>query len=237
MIPRRWDGGYARVGHRGAARLAAENTIAALEAAFAIGVDAVEVDVVRASGRLVLAHSLADLTPESPTLDETLAFLAAESPGEVWLDLDLKGIGFEDDVVRSLHAHGLAARTLVSSFFPEVLRAVRRLDPSLPTGLAYPRDRVGATTRRVPDRVVLAALAALRRALPARIAPMLRRAHTDAAMLHHLVVSAPLVARCHALGVPVFAWTVNDERALARVVSLGVHGVISDDPRLFAARR
>ncbi len=235
MIPSRWDGGYARVGHRGAARLAAQNTIAALEAALAIGVDAVEVDVVRASGRLVLAHSLADLTPETPTLDETLAFLAASS-GDVWLDLDVKGIGFEDEVVRSLHARGLAGRTLVSSFFPEVLRAVRRLDPSLPTGLSYPRDRVGVTTRRVPDRVVVGALAALRRALPARIAPMLRRAHADAAMLHHLVVSAALVARCRELGVPVFAWTVNHERALARVVSLGVDGVISDDPRLFTAR-
>ena len=47
-----------RVGHRGAAALAPENTLRSFEAALACGVDAIEFDVLDlVGGPLVLAHS------------------------------------------------------------------------------------------------------------------------------------------------------------------------------------
>ena len=45
----RGDGGLLVVGHRGAAALAPENSLAAIEAAAAHGADIVELDVLRAA--------------------------------------------------------------------------------------------------------------------------------------------------------------------------------------------
>ena len=58
----REDGALIRVGHRGAAALAPENTLRSFEAALAHGVDAIEFDVVALAdgGPLILGHSLAD---------------------------------------------------------------------------------------------------------------------------------------------------------------------------------
>ena len=234
MRLRRADGCYIRVGHRGAAALAPENSIAALEAALAHDVDWVEVDVVRAGDRLMLAHSPAELHSGSPTLDDSLAFLAARSGRETGVQLDLKGRGFERETVAAVRRFGLVDRTVVSSYFMRSLTAVRRLEPEIATGFAYPFDRYRATQRRIPDVAVRSALVAMRRVLPRRIGPMLRRAQADAAMLHHEVVSPPLVERCHELGAAVFAWTVNDVAALERVLGAGVDGVVSDEPRIFA---
>ena len=52
------DGPLIRVGHRGAAALAPENTLRSFEVALAAGVDAIEFDVLDLTdGPLVLAHS------------------------------------------------------------------------------------------------------------------------------------------------------------------------------------
>lgn len=232
---RRGAAGYFRVGHRGAAAVAPENTIAALEAALALGIDVVELDVVETSGRLVVAHSLGERVDANPTLDQALAFLTESSAPRVGIDLDLKGLGFEAEVVASLRYHRLVERAVVSSFFARALRAVRRLEPSLPTGLSYPHDRYRVSERGMPGPIVRSALAGMRRVLPYRIAGMLRRAEANAAMVHHLVLSRALVARCHAAEAAVFAWTVNDPADLERTVATGVDGVISDDPRLFSS--
>jgi len=56
------------IGHRGAAALAPENTLAAIEAAAEAGADGVELDVMRApDGSLVLAHG-PDVPPAAPPL-------------------------------------------------------------------------------------------------------------------------------------------------------------------------
>jgi glycerophosphoryl diester phosphodiesterase len=75
----------------------------------------------------------------------------------------------------------------------------------------------------------------MKRALPARVQRMLARAEADVATLHWLVISPRLVERCHAMGAAVWAWTVNDASVIESVAAAGVDGIISDDPRLFAA--
>ncbi len=229
---------FVRVGHKGAAALAPENTIASIAAAIEHGVDMIEFDVVDApDGRIVLAHSHEEIGPDAPTLDEALAFLAAERPSGVEIDLDVKWHGFEADVVESLRRHGLVERSLVCSFFPDSLREVRRLEPALRTGISYPWDRRGLSMKPVLRSLAPVGAAALRVALPARIAGMVDRAGADAAMLHFSVVSAAAVARCHAIGARVFCWTVDEPELLHRMLGCGVDGVISNDPRIFDPHR
>ena len=73
---RRREGRPLRIGHRGTAALASENTIGSLALALELGCDLVEFDVLDFDGSLVLAHSLSEVPGEVATLDEALAFLA-----------------------------------------------------------------------------------------------------------------------------------------------------------------
>ena len=75
---------------------------------------------------------------------------------------------------------------------------------------------------------------ALRRAIVARIPAMIARAGARALMLQHAVVSPAAVARAHAAGAAVWAWTVDDLDELARLDAAGVDAVITNDPRIFS---
>ncbi|HUK93891.1 MAG TPA: glycerophosphodiester phosphodiesterase [Gaiellaceae bacterium] len=224
------DAPFLRVGHRGAAALAPENTIASLELAVELGCDLVEFDVVERGGRLVLAHSVAEVPDDPVSLDEALAFLAQSTAAA---HVDLKIPGTEAAIAEALRRRGLLEQAVVSSFRPESLRALRALEPGLRVGLTYPDDRYGLNRYRPLAPVVAAGLAAIRAALPRRIERMLAAAGATAAMLNRQVVGAAVVERCHALGVPVLAWTVETRDEVERLDGLGVDGLIADDPRLF----
>jgi glycerophosphoryl diester phosphodiesterase len=157
-------GDYLRLGHRGAAALAAENSLAAIEAALAAGVDGVEVDVVADGERLRLAHSLQELTRTSPSLDEALALVARA--GEAIVHLDLKLRGRERDVLAALDATACAGGPSRRPSTSSRCGRFRAAAADFPIGLGYPEDRLGVTERRVPDRVVRAGLASLRSTLP-----------------------------------------------------------------------
>ena len=227
------EGRYWKVAHRGASALAPENSLAALEAALAAGVDMVELDVVVVDGALRLSHSAAQLRPGSPTLGEALALFAERASPSVWLDLDVKTAGVEPALVEALAAQELLGRTLVTSFHAEVLRSVRSLDSGLATGRSYPNDRFGLSERRAFAPFVTPGLYVLRQALPWRIGRMLAAVEADAATLHHALVTPRLVERCHRAGALVFAWTVESGEDFRRVLAAGADGVIANDPSLF----
>lgn len=208
-----------RIGHRGAARLGPANTLRSIEAALEAGVDMVELDVLSAGGRVVLAHSARELGPEPVGLDDALEMVAERSAETlVLVDLKVSGPAFERDLVGLLRERGAIDRTLAASGSAEVLRRVRSLEPALATSLTYPRGRFFLLKRL---------------ALPFRIAGLLEDSGASAVTLRHPVISKVVVDRCHELGVPVLAWTVNRRAALARLDRLGVDGVITDDPGIF----
>jgi glycerophosphoryl diester phosphodiesterase len=252
---RREPGRPLRIGHRGAAALAPENTIASLERAVAHGVDVVEIDVLDThDGELVLAHAddlhevshglargrvrpltldrLRRVAPALPTLDEALAFLAERAP-DTGLQLDLKARGFEQHVVRALRRHDLLRRTFVSSFHRQSLAVLRSLEPALPRGLTYPEDRYGVARRRAMRPMVAAAAAAVRRVLPYRLEGWLARTEAAAAALHWAVLSRAAIERCHARGAAAIAWTVDDPHVADRLIQAGIDGIVTNDPRIF----
>lgn len=254
MIGIRGDGPLVRIGHRGAAALAPENTLRGFEAALEIGVDWIEFDVLDLEdGTLVLAHSndlgevshglhaglvrtqgldaLRGFAPDLPTLDEALAFLAARP--DVGLHLDLKTLTHGAEVAAALRTHDVVGRTLVSSHRWDALRAVADHAPEVTVGLTYPEDRYGVSKRAALLPVVGAAVLAMRAALPRRIDRWLERAGASVAVLHQLLVSRAVVERCHALDVPVIAWTVDDPARARRLALLGVDAIVSNDPRIF----
>jgi glycerophosphoryl diester phosphodiesterase len=257
MRLRRDEHGVIRVGHRGAAALADENTLRSFAAAVAAGVDAIEFDVLDlADGPLLLAHSndlhevshgaatgtvrdrsldeLREVAPELVTLDEALAFLS-EYPG-LGVHVDLKLTKRIVEVAEALRRHALDRRAVVSSFHRPSLDAIRQAAPNVRVGLTYPEDRYGVSRARALRPAIRLASRALRVSIARRVPAMLARGRPQALMLHHAVVSSAAVKRAHAAGAALWAWTVDHPLELARVNDAGVDAVITNDPGIFEPR-
>ena len=256
----RRDGKPLRIGHRGAAALAPENTLGSFRAAVAAGVDLVEFDVLALrGGELVVAHSrrpprgqprrsprersapaalaeLRELCPELPTLDEALAFFADEAP-ETGVHVDLKTRRSRPRASRRRSAgSGSSSGASLSSFHVRALRRLRELEPRVRTGVSFPRDRLGVGERpRARAGRCSVGLRGLRVVMPALVGTLLARSRALALVLHYELVSAAAVARAHARGVPVVAWTVDSPGDLARVDEAGVDAIVTNDPSIFVS--
>lgn len=226
----RRDGRMLRIGHRGAGALAPENSLEAIALAVELGCDLVEFDVHAVDGALVVAHDRPAAAAELPTLDDVLGYLATSGAG---VHLDLKSHGAEGAVAEALRRHDLVARTLVSSYRRPTLRALHAVEPALRLGRTYPQDRTGLTRRPVFHPPARTIVRALRRTLPGWIGRLLAASRATAAVLYWEVISEATVARCHALGVPVLAWTVDDPDVLPALERAGVDGVVTNDPSIF----
>lgn len=246
-----------RIGHRGAAALAPENTLRSFRAAVETGVDLIEFDVLRLSGgELVVAHSdelhevshgsaqgsvealtldeLCEVCPELPSFDEALAFFANEAP-DIGVHVDLKSVSAAPEVALALDRFGLLERSFVSSFHVAALRRLAELEPRVRLGVSYPQDRLRMDGRRGFGPVVATGLRALRVLTPWLVGPLLSRSSATALVLHHALVTPAAVLRAHARGAAVVAWTVDDPRDLARVDQAGVDAVVTNDPSIFVS--
>jgi len=212
------------IGHRGAAAVAPENTLAGLEAAVAAGADLVEFDV--AAG-LVLDHPGGTPPKDPPTLDDALGFLAGQ---EIGVHVDLKHDGIEPDVARALRRHGLRDRVIVSSTKLDALCRLADADPDLTRAVSYPHDRYGAAGLPIPRGLVRSAAAGLRPTMRLRLPMLLSAARAQVLSVRHELVGRGLVEATHARGASIVAWTVNDPAEIERLTAAGVDAVVSDDP-------
>jgi len=220
-----------RVGHRGAPAVAQDNTLASFDAALAIGVDMIEFDVLPArggSGELYLAHDYRALDEaRSPTLAAALAHFATAPFAGVRLQLDIKRRGVEPEVIAALDASALRERAFISTGVRGVLARFRELAPDIGRGWT------------VPDLPLVNDVPGLREPyrsrIPGRAAARLRAGEITALVPHWSIVDRRLVEVVGGAGGEIYAWTVNDASRIARLAALGVTGVITNDPRLFAA--
>jgi glycerophosphoryl diester phosphodiesterase len=212
------------IGHRGAAALAPENTLASLQAAVDARADAVEFDI--APGLLV-GHSPEELPEELLTLDEALEFLGSH---DVLLHLDVKLPGYENEVIGAVRRHRLEGRAYLSTAFASSGRRIASAMPGCTVAIGYPRDRVGISKLHWPAALTRAGAASLRQVMPLRVPVLLRWAGANALSLHHTLCSRAAVSASHERGAPVLAWTVNDPATVRRLVDVGVDGIASDDP-------
>ncbi len=249
-----WDRPFLRIGHGGAAGRAPANTLRSLTLALQAGVDMVEFDVRPCQDELVLLHddSLAkfgghpalaststlaelrrlDTEPDCfiPTLAEALDLLK----GRVLLNVDLKATGYEQAVLDQVGARGMGGDTLYSTLYSDSLRRIRQLDPLAMTGLSYPEDRGNASGKPYLQPAVTSAIALMRLVLPYRVLSMMAGAQANAVMLYHKVVSGRTVTTVKRAGGKVFVWTVDEPGRIRELQRLGVNGVTTNYPDLFA---
>jgi len=223
------------LGHRGASRREAENTLAAFTAARELGADGVELDVRRtADGVLVLHHDPARAgvgllasqpfagvraaAPDIPTLAEALDACAG-----MLVNVEIKCLPWEPDadtadhaVVRAV-ADELEHRTgelIVSSFDLGAVDACRAYAPALTTALLTSGQSVAAAAQVASEHG------------HAWCNPD-RRAALDA--------TVDEVAAAHAAGVRVSVWTVDDPTEAQLLAAVGVDAIITNEPDVVLA--
>lgn len=204
------------LGHRGARsrREIPENTLESFELCLQHGCDGFEFDVrASADGRLVVCHDEMSRGMEVartsahdlglPTLDE----VSHRFGGRAFLDIELKVAGVEVQTLAVLREAPPQRGYVVSSFLPEALAAVHRMDRAVPLGMLCETGEQLRGWRQAPGEWV---------------AP------------HRELVSRELVDQIHANGKKVVVWTVNDVECMKRLVEWGVEGIISDETELLA---
>ena len=238
-------------GHRGAAGVAPENTLASFRRARADGADVFELDVHgTADGEIVVLHD--------PTLERTTDGAVAVSGlrfAEV-AALDA-GFHFTPDGGRTHPFRGSGVRV------PRLAELVREF-PDVPLNIEIKQqtpsivDAVVALLRAARTTVVLAAeqdviMTAIRRAAPdiatslaagevatfmgalqQGVAPTLPAGAVALQIPPRFwgveLVTRETVAAAHALGAEVHVWTINDTAEMRRLLALGCDGIISDLP-------
>ena len=223
------------VAHRGAAGAAPENTMASIRQALDDGTDWVEIDVQESrDGQIVVFHdsdfmklsgdplkiwdgdlediqqrdigswySAAFAAERVPTLQQVLE----EVRGRARLMIELKYYGhdqaLEQRVIDIVEAANMVDEISIMSLKLEGVQKLRALRPDWPVGL-----------------------------LAASAVGDLSRVDVDFLALSARIVTAPLIRRVHKSGKRILVWTVNDAPSMSRWMSMGVDGVITDEPLL-----
>lgn len=211
------------IGHRGAAGLAPENTLASFRRAVELGVDAVELDVHVVDGEPVVIHDdTVDRTTDGTGAleDHGLAALRELDAGDgeriplleevfeavprsVGINVELKGKGTGAVLADRLRGDGRPV--LVSSFDRQELREFHARRPEIPCAPLHHRLRRG-------------------------MAAEARKLDAWSVNVAEGLVDRTLVERLGAAGFPVLAYTVNDAARAAHLAELGARGVFTDFP-------
>ena len=210
-----------RVGHGGASAVVRGNTLASFDAAVEIGVDMIEFDVRCWKGDLVLAHGAVHaLLRDCPTLDQALGHLRQPRFADVELNVDVKTAGCERAIVDALRRHGLKDRALVSSRMVGVLDRIKELDPRVGCGVS-----VGSQVTRPGEH---------RQSWRRTVLDGVAGGRFDAIMANHRLVGQALVDAVRERDGDIYCWTVDSRPVLQHLETLGVSGITTNDPRLFA---
>lgn len=225
-----------RVGHKGADAIRPGNTVESFEAAVDVGVDAIEFDVLSLrDSRVVLAHDYADAERRRPlSLDEGLDAFTRPPLDTVQFDCDVKLPGPEEQLADALRERGLMDRAMISTMELSTLEELREIAPELRRGWTYPKVERDWASKRWAKPGVYAAGVYARRQFPRLAERMLEDLGVRYIWLFHSFVSRRLLRVAHDADVRVIAWTVDDPARMRALRDLGVDGIVTNDPRLFA---
>jgi len=235
------------VGHKGADAIVPGNTVESFRAAVEAGVDTIEMDVLwlpdahlplEQRHPLVIAHDWEDAERRTPlTLPEALDAFLEPPLDRVEIDLDIKLPGREEEIVEALQERGLVERAMISTMEMHSLRRILELQPALRRGWTYPKVTKDWTSKRWARAPVLAAMVAMRHRLPGLAAEKLPKFEVEAMWVYHPLITPRLARICDLAGVELIAWTVDDPARMRKLSAAGVHGICSNDPRLFEQLR
>ena len=223
------------IAHRGAAGKAPENTLASIRQAVKDNTDWVEIDVQESSdGKIVVIHDSdfmklagVDMKVWNGSLKElqeidigswfdpkfsteripTLADVLEEVRGKARLLIELKYYGhdqqLEQRVVDIVEQAGMVDDVAIMSLKHEGIKKFQALRPDWSTGLLL--------TKAIGN---------------------LSNLDVDFLAVNTAMATSGFIRRTQSAGKQVYVWTVNDQVSMSRMMSLGVDGIITDEPEM-----
>lgn len=215
---------FAIVGHRGAAGLAPENTIASVLKAIEVGCDLVEIDIqVTIDGIAIALHDedlrrvagvdinarkvrYRDLSGVKISGERiaTLEEILSKVIDRIGVLIEVKTPGDEIIALDIIKRVGAIDRVALISFHESVLNNAKRSMPTVPLGIVYAQP---------PGKIVEAKKSGYQLALP-----------------RYPLATAKAIELAHRLGLKVIAWTVNDDKWVRELASRGIDGIATDYP-------
>ena len=219
------------IGHRGARGHVAENTIASIQKALDLNVDAIEIDIFRcATGELVVFHdqTIDELTDGKgfieqmsldsikqfrvlgkehiPTLKEVMDLI----DGRVQLNIELKGTQTAELTSELINTYFEQTNwdskdIFISSFNWEELELFYKINKEVAIALLTEDD---------PADAILVA----------------KKLDAFAINPNHENLNAQNIIKIQNAGLKIYPWTVNDPSAISQMINFGVDGIITDFP-------
>ena len=216
---------FSLIGHRGAPVYAPENTLKSFQKAYECGAKAIEFDVrLTKDGVPIISHDknlsrvagvdyyvakvdfdelrkISINGEKIPTPEEVLEF----AKGRMAVDIEIKVVDAEKKVVDLLRKYDFIENSIVTSFIPSVLAAVKKLEPKL---------KVGVLLSEWDDEYL----------------DIANEVKAYAIVPYYKIISKELYEKIKGSGFKLIVWTVNDADDVLKMLSIGVDGIITDDP-------
>lgn len=203
------------LGHRGARSLKSilENTLKSFDRALADGCDGFEFDVrLTADGEAVVCHDAAidglviggstgARLPSLPRLEKVLR----QYESRAFLDIELKVAGLEKITAALVRKYPPRNGFVVSSFLPEVLKALHAEDATIPMGIICEKKGELLRWLQLPVEFVVP---------------------------HYRLATPELLGELKSARKKILVWTVNSAQQMKKFAELGVEGIISDETDL-----
>jgi glycerophosphoryl diester phosphodiesterase len=226
------------IGHRGAAALAPENSLSAVERAIEAGADWVEIDVQEtADGEVVVLHDSDFMKVAGSSLkiwearfDEVRTLDIGSTFGPEFIGEPVPTL---EEVL--LRAKGRAKVVIELKYYGHDQRLEERV-----ADIVDRHEMADEISVMSLERAGIEKMAALRPAYRTGLLAATAVGRLTEVDVDFLAVSVPLATpsfarRAHARGQDVYVWTVNDELTMAQAILRGVDGLITDRPAMARA--
>jgi len=222
------------IGHRGASKIAPENTLKAFREAIRLGADSVEFDVQQTlDGELVIIHdsNIQRITGiegnvEEMTLDElkkldfgngetipTLSELIELAKGKIDLNCEIKVEGIGKKIVELFEDYDILESVLISSFLHEELIKIHKINSKIKLATLVPVGPGQFSEWKFKKSLIDFTYQNNFYA----INPLFKLADTK------------FIEYAHKKKVKVFPWTVNSGIAMKKLIAMGIDGIITND--------
>ena len=216
-----------KIGHRGACGYEPENTLKSFTKAIELGVDIVEFDIHKIkSGELVVIHDdLVDRTTNGkgyvaeydfksirkldagqgekiPTINEVLDLVL----GRCKVNIEIKGVGVAESLVKIIQERNIFDQVLVSSFRYDQLLIVKQLESKIPLAILCEEYRLDPYLDLSKD---------------------IGASDFNA---NYIFIDQEYVDRVHGSGLKINVFSVNKIADIKKMKDYGVDGIISNYP-------
>jgi len=237
---------YIKVGHRGAAGLAAENSLDSFEQSLKHNVQMVELDVhLSKDNELIVIHDqtlnrttdtkgkVCELTLEEikkakmkdgqsvPTLNEVINKIN----GRCGINIEIKDKQAAELVIKEWERCGLDSNSLISSNHVSALQYVKKVQPDITTALIY------YATRTYLNQFIFSIASWLAWPISKKIIlSRAKKADVKWINIAKEFLFPKFIKNLQAKGYKVGVWVVNKKRHISRCAKYGVDAIISDYP-------